>query len=282
MKLNTSFIFQTLFIVLLTATFTSCATIFSDMKADILVESEVDEPVTINSGAREYKDVTPPALLEVNHRQPNGQPANYKRHELNASLGFGPNQADHTTQHFIDGFTLPRHMEIEGECGDIFGKSYIVGKMEYHYRLNRKWDIGATMAWGRSSESYTNEDFHVVKQNNNSSIVTTGYETCRSFSFTPSARYTWFERRCCRLYSRVALGMMRNRLHFDLEEWKGVRPLESCQGNAHEEHFDNTKWCMAYQISPFGMSLGPAPVKFFFELGYGCLGVCNMGLSVSF
>jgi hypothetical protein len=26
------------------------------------------------------------------------------------------------------------------------------------------------------------------------------------------------------------------------------------------------------------MSLGAAPVKYFLELGYGCLGVCNIGL----
>ena len=30
------------------------------------------------------------------------------------------------------------------------------------------------------------------------------------------------------------------------------------------------------------MSLGATPVKYFHELGYGCLGVCNIGLVFCF
>ena len=373
MKVVVSAISKTILAVLLTISFTSCATIFSGTKADIFIDGNVEEPVTINSSAGEYKDVTLPTLVEVRRRQLDGQhihitsdhhtfddivlrksfnglaivsalmyggpfiidlatnavskpkydqfyikptdnvteedtlhgkspmvmistmgpetrarlrsqqlPAKNPRHEFNVTFGFGPNQADHTTQRFIDDFIKPRHMEVEGACGDIFGDSYVMGKMEYHYRLNRKWDVGAVMAWGRSSESYTNEYFYAAEQNKNSSNITTGYETCRSFAFAPSVRYTWYERKNCRFYSRVALGMMRNHLHFDLEEWKGMQQFESRQGNAHEERFDNTKWRMAYQLSPFGMSLGAAPLKFFIEFGYGFIGVCNMGLGLCF
>ena len=211
-------------------------------------------------------------------------PEKYPRHEVNATLGFGPNQADHTTQHFIDGFIQSRHMEVEGECGDLFGESYTVVKMDYHYRLNRKWDIGALMAWGRSTESYSNEYYYAIEQykNDNNGIITTGGETCRSFSFAPSVRYTWLEKSHCRIYSRAALDFMRNHLHFDLEDWKGYRPYESHGEIDRRENYDNTKWRMAYQLSPFGMSVGGSLVRFSFELGYGCLGVCNLGISFFF
>ena len=39
---------------------------------------------------------------------------------------------------------------------------------------------------------------------------------------------------------------------------------------------------MAYQFSPIGMSVGAGPVRFIAELGYGCLGVCNIGLGICF
>ena len=58
--------------VLLAMCFSSCATMFSGTKADIFIEGDVDEPVTINSSAGVYKDVTLPTLVEVKRRQLNG------------------------------------------------------------------------------------------------------------------------------------------------------------------------------------------------------------------
>ena len=375
MKVVTSVISKTLFAMLLTISFTSCATIISGTKADIFIDGDVEEPVTINSSAGEYKDVTLPTLVEVKRHQLDGQhiqitsehhtfddivlkksfnglaivsalmygtpfiidlatnavskpkydqfyiiptdnvaeddtlhgkrpmvtistmgpetrarlrsqqlPAKYPRHEINVTLGFGANQADYPTQHFIDGIIQPRHMEIEGECGDIFGNSYLIGKMEYHYRLNRKWDIGALMAWGKSSDDYTNEYYQAAEQikDSNPVIITRGSETGRSFSFAPSVRYTWYERKFCRFYSHAALGVMRNHLQFDLEARKANGPYEPLGELDHKERFDNTKWRLAYQLSPVAMSFGADPVRFFIELGYGCLGVCNIGLGFSF
>lgn len=375
MKVLASTMSKTFFAILTVISFSSCATIFSGTKADIFIDGEVEEPVTINTTVGEYKDVTLPTLVEVNRHQLDGQhiqissehhsfddivlkksvnglavvsaflygapffidlatnavskpkydqffikptenvatddtlngkrpvvmvstmgpetrarlrserlPEKFPRHEINGTLGFGANQADHTTQRFIDGFIQPRHMETESECGDIFGDSYFIGKLEYHYRLNRKWDIGALVAWGRSSESYTNEYFYAIEQNKNENngIINTGIEKCRSFSFAPSMRYTWFERKNCRFYSRAALGLTRNHYNFALEEWKGYIPYESHGEVDHKENFCNTNWRMAYQLSPFGMSVGANPVRFFLELGYGCLGVCNIGLGFCF
>lgn len=375
MKVVTSNLSKTLFAMLMAMSFTSCATIFSGVKADIFIDGDVDEPVTINSSAGEYKDVTLPTLVEVKRHQLDGQhiqissehhtfddivlrksfnglaifsalmygtpflidlatnavskpkydqfyikptenvteddtlhgkrpmvtistmgpetrarlrfqqlPAKYPRHEFNVTLGFGSNQADHSTQRFIDGIIQPRHMETESMCGDIFGDSYMMGKVEYHYRLNRKWDIGAFAAWGRSSETYTNEGFLVAEQIKipNPVIITRGSERSRSFSFAPSVRYTWYERKYCRLYSRAALGMMRNHFHFDLEERKGKGPYEPLGELDHQESINNTKWRMAFQLSPVCINFGTDPVRFFFELGYGCLGVCNVGLGFCF
>ena len=362
-------------VVISVASLSSCATIACGTKADIFIDGDVDEPVTISSSAGEYKDVTLPTLVEVNRHQLNGQhihissehysfedivlqksfngwallsammyihpfiidlatnavskpkydqfyitpiqnqtasdtlnsnrptimvstmdhetrarlrsqllPAKYPRHEINVSLGFGSNQADHSTQRFIDNITQANHMEVEGECGDIFGDSYVIGKVEYHYRLNRKWDVGAMMAWGVSSESYTNEYYYAIgqHQNDNPSSFTNGYQKCRSFSLAPSVRYTWYETRTFRLFSRVSMGMMRHHLKFEMEEWDYKGENKPHYSIVREERIDKTQWRMAYQLSPIGISTGSANVRFFAELGYGCLGVLNTGISFGF
>ena len=46
---------------------------FSGTKADIFIDGEVDEPVTVCSTAGLYKDVNLPALVEVKRRHLNGQ-----------------------------------------------------------------------------------------------------------------------------------------------------------------------------------------------------------------
>ncbi len=211
-------------------------------------------------------------------------PVRFPRHEVNITLGLGSNQSDRPTNRFVDGILQPRHMETDGMCGDIFGDSYIVGKMEYHYRLNRKWDIGAMMAWGVSSESYTNEYFHAMelKEQNHLGTVTQGFSNCRSFSFAPSVRYTWYETRTYRLFSRVSLGMMRHHLGFDIEEWKYGNMTKPYGSIIRKENIDETKWHMSYQVSPIGISVEAGPLRLIAEMGYGCLGVCNIGLAFCF
>ena len=375
MKQKASVISQTLMAVLLAMCFSSCATMFSGTKADIFIEGDVDEPVTINSSAGVYKDVTLPTLVEVKRRQLNGQhiqvtsehhtfddivlektfnewslvsvlawgssflidlmtnavskpkydqffitpvdclsaadtiyrkrhsvmvstmgsdararlrdqqlPVTYPRHEINATVGFGPNQVDHSTKRFVDDIIQPMHMETNTECGDIFGDSYIIGKLEYHYRLNRKWDIGGLAAWGKSSENYTDEYYYATEQHKREHLgtVTYGYPNCRSFTLAPSVRYTWYETRTYRLFSRVSLGVMRHHLQFDIEEWKFGNANQPHGTIVREESMEKTKWRMAYQLSPIGISVGAGPIKFAVEVGYGCLGVCNIGLGFCF
>lgn len=375
MKVIVSSFFKILFVVLLATSFTSCATIFSGTKADIFIDGDVDEPVTISSSAGEYKDVTLPTMVEVKRRQLDGQhiqissehhafddivlqkdfngwsivsavmdvvplcvdlmtnavskpkfdqfyitpienlsaddslrkngsipittlnhdtraqlrsqqlSVKYPRHEINGTLGLGPNQADRSTHRFVDGLRQPYHLEKEGECFDLIGDSYVIGKLEYHYRLNRKWDIGAMIAWGYSKENYTDDEYYyAVEQNklDNRDTYTIGYQKCRTFSFAPSVRYTWYETPTYRLFSRVSLGMMRHHLNFSVEEWKYNGPTKPYHSIVNEGITDKTEWRMAYQFSPIGISVGSSNFRFFCELGYGCLGVMNTGVSVCF
>jgi hypothetical protein len=375
MKAIASVISQSISGLLVALSFSSCATMFSGTKADIIIDGDVDEPVTINSSAGEYKDVALPALVEVKRRHLNGQhiqitsehhsfddivlektfngwalpsaiifgegffidlitnavsrpkydqffimpmdslsaadsqlrkreavmvstmgpevrarlrrqqlPVKFPRHEVNITLGVGPNQADRSTRRFVDDIIQPRHMETDGECGDIFGDSYIVGKMEYNYRLNSKWDIGAMMAWGYSSENYTNEYFYSIEENkqNHPGTITQGYSRCRSFSFAPSVRYTWYETRTYRLFSRISMGVMRHHLELDTEEWKYDNKTQPYGSIISEANFDETKWRMAYQVSPIGICVGAGPLKFVAEMGYGYIGVCNVGIAFCF
>ena len=377
MKSVASVLSSMLFAVLLTMGFSSCATMFTGTKADIFIDGDVNEPVTISSSAGVYKDVSLPTFVEVKRRHLNGQhiqinsdhhafedivlekdfngwalasavsgitpflidlmtnavskpkfdqffiipkdglttagtlhgkrptvqastmssetkatlrekrlPVKFPRHEFNATLGFGPNQADRFTKRFVDDFIQSMHMEVEGECGDIFGNSYVVGKLEYHYRLNRKWDIGAFVAWAGSSEGYTDEHDDAMEehQQDNPGTITYGYSKGRGFSLAPSVRYTWYETRNCRLFSRVSLGMMRHHLKFDIEEMKygNITKRLGVGSTIREDSFEKTKWRMAYQFSPIGINVGTGPLRFFAEIGYGCLGVCNVGLGFCF
>ena len=375
MKISLSAIIKMFFMVIGTISVTSCATMFSGFKADIFIDGDIDEPVTINSSAATYKDVTLPTVVEVKRRQLNGQhiqissehhtfddivlektlnewallsaisygmpvcidlltnavskpkhnqffitplesiaaadslnatlprsvvPSSaldfatknrlrserlftkFPRHEINGTFGFGSNQADHLTKQFADNILQRYHMETEVECGDIFGDSYFIGKIEYHYRLNRKWYIGSLMALGESSMDYTDEYYYMDEQHKDDypGHITLGYHKGSSFTFAPSVRYTWYEKGACRYYSRVALGLLRNHLTFSLNEWIFNGPNERYCYKDKEKHFEKTNWRMAYQFSPIGMSVGAGPVRFIAELGYGCLGVCNIGLGI--
>ena len=215
-------------------------------------------------------------------------PEKYPRHEVNATLGLGRNQADPSTKHFIDNILTQYHLEDESECFDLLGASYVVGKVEYHYRLNRKWDIGAMAGWGLSREDYSDEP-NVLEQKRKeaeeqkpSPVFTYGYENCRTFSFAPSARYTWYETRSYRLFSRVAVGMMRHHRTFEMERWKYNAQNTHGIQVGDTEYMENTKWRMAYQLSPIGVTVGSDNLRFIAELGYGCLGVVNMGIAVCF
>lgn len=238
-------------------------------KMDSLQESTY-QPIPISP----HKDNTQPNTIQSD---------DFKRHEINCTAGFGRNQADYYRDRFLDNIIQRHHFVQEGGCGDVLGESYIVGKLEYHYRLNRKWDLGAMMAWGLSSENYDHYDYYYEHKKENSDIVRNdGYERCTFFTFGPSVRYSWYETNKFRFYSRVVVGAMHHHLSFELKQWESYDRNAPINTVINKDYWAETQWRMAYQISPIGFSVGFHNLKFNTEIGYGCLGVVNMGISVCF
>lgn len=216
-------------------------------------------------------------------------PMKYPRHEITVSLGLGRNQADHLRDSFSKPFINRYHLEEDNWIHDFFGKSYKTTKVDYHYRFNRKWEMGAMVAWGWSSENYKYTIYETPINELSSSDKNQpkvlgqncGYQKSNTFSFAPSVRYTWYEVPKFRVYSRVALGMMRHHIRFDTEQWEGTEnvPLTTLINNSSNTQ---TRWRMAYQISPLGISFGKPSRWINLEVGYGFLGVVNFGYSFCF
>ena len=213
-------------------------------------------------------------------------PEKYPRHEIRGSIGSGANQATRSTNRFLDEqserYQLDRNDGYEG----LRGRSYVVFTAEYHYRLNRKWDLGGLAAWGYSALYYSEKNKEIPDEAEplcvdvNNLNTSFGYEGCRTFSFAPSMRYTWYEQRMFRLYSRVALGAMRQHLNFAATIYEKL-PGDAFLYSIRKEREDRIKWRMAYQITPLGVTFGKSDhFKSFLELGYGCLGVVNFGFTV--
>ena len=76
--------------------------------------------------------------------------------------------------------------------------------------------------------------------------------------------------------------MMRNHLKFNVEEWKYGKETKPNRSFVRGESIDKTRWRMAYQFSPIGISVGAGPLRLVAEVGYGCLGVFNIGLGFCF
>ena len=220
-------------------------------------------------------------LRQIQARQ---LPQRYKRHEIRGSVGFGECQASHDKDKMIS--TYKDYFDVTNafECGDIFGDAFVQAGIEYHYRLNRKWEIGMLVNWGVSNDNYdTSNDFdYYYSSYGYPHLYGYANEHCNFFVFAPSVRYTWYETPKYRLFSRVALGAMRHHLSFDVDQWENNDPNTSICRLVNEEYYAETKWRMAYQISPIGICVGAHNLKFIAELGYGCLGVLNMGVCVSF
>ena len=229
---------------------------------------------------------TVPCHMDINtiNRLRNRKPPKFLRHELNTTFGFGNNQADHSTRRLVDAIIQPHDMEVEGGCGDIFGDSYLVAKIDYHYRLDRHWEVGATVGWGLSSESYSDDYFFYYEEKETELPAQTfyGYHHCRSFSVAPSVRYTWYERWALRMASRVAIGFNRRHFNFELTQNTRTTAEPPHQFEAQTELFDKKKWRFAYQISPLVLTIGSGHLRFITELGYGCYGVCNIGAIICF
>lgn len=207
-------------------------------------------------------------------------PERYPRHIIGGGIGFGNNQADHDMHNMVDGYLKQYHLDPATDCFDLSGDSYLQTFLEYHYRLNRKWEIGGRLTWGRSGESY--EYFPI---DDNESAYFSGEQSNRFFVVAPSIRYTWHERYYYRFYSGVSMGFMRHHLTFECEKYQ---KRQDGQGNYQYPHIvtmenvDKIRYRMAYQLTAVGASVGGKWLHFFLDLGYGYLGVVNLGARVSF
>ena len=60
-------------LLLLTALFSSCATIISGTSAKIHIDGNVDEPVNIVTSKNVYRDISLPTTVEIKRRNLDGQ-----------------------------------------------------------------------------------------------------------------------------------------------------------------------------------------------------------------
>ena len=185
----------------------------------------------------------------------------FRHHEFSTTIGFGPNMADKEVRHVKDCYD----MQYQGECFDLIGDSFVTLNLEYHYRFDRRWAVGAIMGWGRSSGSY--HRFYDIQTSvegfGDSYIRDSGDMLSKVFYLAPSIKYDWFLKGKFRLYSRVALGAMRQHTTFDYRDL--------------EVSFDEVKWKVACQLTPIGFDFGIEPIRVYSELGYGCQGVFTIG-----
>ena len=204
----------------------------------------------------------------------------FRRHEFSASLGFGANPADKEVNNALDKHYIHRDWYGDGECGDILGESFAMLNLEYNYRLTKQWAIGAIMGWGRASEGYyrfpnehlsdfpTEEDRYSTREDADM--------TSKVFYVAPSLRYAWFLRGKFRLYSRLAVGAMRQHTSFKVTRWEENKPSTKLTDASSDE----VKWKLAYQLTPVGFDFGIEPIRVYSELGYGCRGVFTIGVRV--
>ena len=213
-------------------------------------------------------------------------PEHFCRHELRGSLGFGSCQAGHDRDRMLDCYLNRYELTTVGECFDLVGDAYVQAGVEYHYRLNRKWDIGVLADWSISREGYSAYyDFQgeVITPETHPEEYANASEFCRFFVVAPSVRYTWYEVSGCRCYSRIALGALRHHLTFSYERypWVFYSPDYTAPVEAEPLFTDSTdkmKWRMAYQMTALGVAFGGDNFHFFGELGYGSLGVVRLGI----
>ena len=208
------------------------------------------------------------------------------RHEFSMGFGVGNNMADKKVSDVVDHYLSTYHMESEMGCSDFIGDSHITMSFEYHYRLNQRWAVGCVAGWGLSNESYDGIEEHGSAPQ--SYLAKHGSEQSRIFYIAPSVRYSWLTtmRGHMQLYSRAALGTIRQHMLFDYQQavtdGRLFTAIEEETNSYRQEHFDEVKWRTAYQLTPVGIDLGNRFIHFYSELGYGFQGVFTIGTRFTF
>lgn len=195
----------------------------------------------------------------------------FHRHEISVSVGVGSNMGDGMVKNMMDNHPHYGILRNSIECGNIWGDSFIMLNLGYHYRLNKNWSLGAIFGFGISNEPYdvlADESAETEK----SIYIGDFNEQSRIFYVAPSFRYDWNFKKLrqskLNIYSRVALGVMRERCSYVYSE----------KGTGYSDHYFEKKWKMAYQVTPIGVDFGTRPIILNCELGYGVQGMLIFGL----
>ena len=221
----------------------------------------------------------------------------FRHHEFSSSLGFGANIGDKEVNDMFDRYDRRYHLDAGDDYEDLVGKSFVTFNLEYHYRFDKQWAVGVIMGWGHSGDTYSRYD-NVLEPvegmaNNYTTICKYGDEESNTFYLAPSFRYAWFVKGKFRLYSRVALGAMRQHTTFKYREsthlemlcdFNHFHTVESPEflNKEQNESSDEVEWKLAYQLTPLGFDFGIEPIRVFSEWGYGCQGVFNIGVRLAF
>ena len=172
----------------------------------------------------------------------------FRHHEFSSSFSVGSNPADKTVQDVTSQYIDAYQMEVANGCFNIFG-------------------------WGVSSNDYEG----CLKSDNRDDLylVSNGSESSRIFHIAPSYRYSWyrFANNKCSLYSRLAVGAMRQHMQYRF----GAKETEYADHSTPIDNmavsYDQVKWKATYQITAVGFDAGLGSFHVYDELGYGCQGV---------
>lgn len=197
----------------------------------------------------------------------------FRHHEFSSSFSVGSNPADKTVQDVTSQYIDAYQMEVANGCFNIFGASHLMLNFEYHYRLNQTSALGFIFGWGVSSNDYEG----CLKSDNRDDLylVSNGSESSRIFHIAPSYRYSWyrFSNNKCSLYSRLAVGAMRQHMQYKFGAKESEYADHSTPIDNMAVSYDQVKWKATYQITAVGFDAGLGSFHVYDELGYGCQGV---------
>ena len=167
--------------------------------------------------------------------------AQEKRHEI--AFGYGLISQNNLADVAADVFSSLADVQTDSRS---FSGTF---SLSYAYSLNRTLSLGAIFCYEHSEADVT------------SSGVYSGRTVDNYWTFMPSVRFAWLDKKRVALYSKAAIGAT-----FDSGQYQG----------SHDD-----RWEVAFQASAFGVEVGGA-FRGFLELGYGMQGIVNFGIKYRF
>ncbi len=137
------------------------------------------------------------------------------------------------------------------------GNLYSTGALSMGHSIKvAKWlEMGATLSYvGSFRNIYSSSTNEIIDR-----------ETSRSFFFTPTMRFAWFNREWVRMYSSIGLGVGMMISH----------PYDTNGGESAEPYIE---WGPSIQLTGFGISVGKRLFWFSEVQTIGTLGVFTMGI----